>query len=107
MGSPSGKVEELRELVNDLLVPAFLEAFADAAVQMAAQEQPFELVDGALDGVGLLEDVHAVLVFLNHPANPLEMAFDVRETLQDVRLFCLHGARSRKPPPRGCGLSVR
>src|SRR5207248_1281707 len=72
--SPPREVEELRELLDDLLVTALLESLADAAVQMSGQQEAFELVDRALDRVGLLQDVDAILVFLDHPADALEMS---------------------------------
>src|SRR5215213_4312868 len=68
---------------------------------MAAQEQPIELVDGALDGVGLLQDIHAILVFLDHPADALEMPLDVRQPLEYVRFRCLHELGPSDPPQGG------
>src|SRR2546430_2607736 len=54
---PPGKLKQLPKLLEHLIVAPVAEALADAAIEMAAEQYALELVDVALDGVSLLEDV--------------------------------------------------
>ena len=92
---------------------------------MALEERGLERLERALDRVGLLDDVDAVLVVLDHLADALQVALDGGEAIQDLLLVGLHVVCSHppgegvshtayalrlaadKPTPRGRGYPVQ
>src|SRR6185437_2718904 len=86
----SGELEQLTELADHLGIAAFLEAGGYARGEVAFEQRAFEGFDGALDGVGLLEDIDAVDVLLDHLANTAQVALDRRQAVQDLFLVGLH-----------------
>src|SRR5260370_1699644 len=102
------QLEQLAQLADHLIVAALLESRGHAGSKMAFQERRFEGLQGALDGIGLLDNVDAVLVFLDHFADAFEVSFDGSQSVQDLFLVALHG-RARFgwlliPTPWGRGL---
>ena len=67
-----------------------LKPVRDAGREVALEQGRLERLQGALDGVGLLEDVDAVHVLLDHLADALEVALDGRQSIEDVLLVGLH-----------------
>ena len=49
---------------------------------MALQKRRLECLERSLDGVGLFDDVDAVLVVLDHFADAFEVTFDGRQTVE-------------------------
>jgi len=58
---------------------------ADAPLHMILQDEHGERVDGGTKRRGLLEDVHAILLPLDHPADPADLPFDAAETAEEDR----------------------
>ena len=102
------------------VVAAFLEAGRDARGEVALEERGLEGFERALDGVGLLEDVDAVLVLLDHLANALaggprwwrggsgsvscQLAWSSSPTpWEGVRKRYSASSSVCQPPPRGGG----
>ena len=50
-----------------------------AGLHVASEHELLQLFDGLPDGVGLLEDIDAVLVLLDHAAYAVEVSVDVAE----------------------------
>ena len=70
---------------------AVLDAGHDAAGQVLADDDAFELVDSALDRVGLFQDVDAIRALIHHPANPPHLALDSGKTAIDAfTILCSH-----------------
>src|SRR5262252_4334911 len=88
----SGELEQFTELADHLRVAPFLKTGGHARGEMAFEQRAFERLDGALDGVGLLEDVDAVDVLLDHFADATQVALDGRQAIKDVFLVGLHCA---------------
>ena len=66
-----------------VLLERFYDAMADEAVPRVAVEQPERhLVERRLHGVDLGQDVDAVAVFLDHPGQASDLAFDAVEPCQ-------------------------
>ena len=99
VGLPPGELEQLVKFLDDLRVAALAETLGHTAGEVALQQQRVKLVEGPLDRVGLLEDVHAVLVRLDHFADALEVALDRGQPLERVVLLCLHGSPRITLPP--------
>src|SRR5437867_3308799 len=94
------ELEQLVQLADHLGVAAFPEPGRDAAVQVPLEERRLERLQGALDGVALLEHVDAIRVLVDHLADALEVALDRGQPVQQVLLARLH---DRLPPPQGGG----
>src|SRR5919202_726598 len=119
----SGELEQFAELADHFGVTAVFEARGHTRPLVPLQVRALEGFDGALDGVGLLEDIHAVDVVLDHLANTAQVALDGGQAIQDLLLVGLHcysrprweGAawtipsseRVRQPPPTRDGLARR
>src|SRR5262245_47035914 len=72
---------------------------------MSGEECVLQLIDCALDGEGLLEDIDAIGVILDHLADTLQVPFNRREAIEHILLICLHVAfSSGSPTPWGGGL---
>src|SRR5437868_784190 len=78
------QVVELDEFLNHLLALSTSNAFRHARMQMALHQQPFQLLDGLAHRICLPQDIHTILVLLNHPANSTQMPLDVIESLEDL-----------------------
>src|SRR5215469_13777067 len=63
------QVIDLDELLDDRLFAASLDPLRHAAMQVILQDERLQLLDGLAHGEGLAQDVHAVLVFLDHLAD--------------------------------------
>src|SRR5579875_545382 len=105
VGLPSRELEQLVQLFHDLVAAALAETGGDAGGEVAFEQDAVELVEGALDGVGLLENVDAVLVLLDHLANAFNVALDIREPVENVFLFRLHAGLLDTQPPWGGSVS--
>src|SRR5207244_5195274 len=86
--------EEVGELFDHGVVATLLEPGGDAGREMPAQQLGLELLQRALDGERLLQDVDAVGVVLDHLADALDVTLDRCETRVELALLCLH----RMPP---------
>src|SRR5262249_33746017 len=106
LGFP-GKLEQLAELADHLVVAALVEAGPDTAVQVALQQDALQLVDGPLDRIGLFQDVDAVLILVDHLADPLQVALDVGQPPEYVRFGRLHDEWPRLVLPPGEGFRLR
>jgi hypothetical protein len=87
MGLPSLSVGELvegQQLIDDLLVAAVADALDGAGAEVAGEDDRLQLLEGAADGEGLLEDVDAVGVLLDHALDAVEVAVDVAEAFEAV-----------------------
>jgi copper chaperone len=69
-------------------------------LEMVFEQLGLQLLDGAPDRVGLLQDVDAILVVLDHSAHGAEMSLNCGEASADIGLkFWFH--LSSLPPGRG------
>jgi hypothetical protein len=50
------------------------------------EDEHGERIDGGAQGARLLEDVDAVLLALDHPADPADLALDPGEAADELRL---------------------
>ena len=88
--APDRSAERPADDVDDLLdVPvdiALLGGRPDAALDVVLEDEHRERVDGGAQGARLLEDVDAVLLTLDHPGDPADLALDAREPADELRL---------------------
>src|SRR4029078_2059348 len=80
----AGHFVEFAEFGEDLIVTTVADAFDDAGVEVAGEHDRFNLLDGASDGLGLLEDIDAVVIRLDHALDAGQVAFDKVDALEDV-----------------------
>src|SRR6266550_4069814 len=78
----------------------------DTAIQVIGKNDAVELFERALDSLGLLNDVNAVRIILNHPLHSAHMAFNRLEPVYKLLFFISHQCLPPKSPPRGVGPSV-
>src|SRR5262249_20423587 len=107
----AGCLEDLEQFRDHAL--ALLGIFAadggyHTAVEMPGQDKAVELVQRALDRLGLVEYVTAVGIVFDYPLNPAHMAFDGLEPVQQLVFVSVHLrvslCVSSHPLPRGMGL---
>src|SRR5258708_33834429 len=76
---------------------------------MTLEQRRLERLERPLDRVRLFDDVDAVLVFLDHLADALEMALNGGQAVQDLFFVALHGLALtllvRATHPRGEGVA--
>src|SRR5579859_7606775 len=74
-----------------------------AVVKMALEQQRSRLVDGALHGADLLDDVHTVAVLVDHPDDRAPVPLDAAQPGENLRLRPRvetgHGSRHSVLPP--------
>src|SRR3990170_3652936 len=97
---------QLHQLADHLVLATVANAGGDAGVEVALQDHRFHLLDGAADGVRLLEDLRTVLIILDHAADACQVALDVVESFEDAQPGgVFHSDRlSHNPYPLGGGL---
>jgi len=78
----------------------------DTAIQVIGKDDAVELFERALDSLGLLDDVNAVRIILNHPLDSAHMAFNRFEPVYELLFFISHRYLPPIPPPRGDGRSI-
>jgi hypothetical protein len=82
--------QEAPERCHELLRAFFAEALglgAEHAVpRMAVEEAERDLLEGALDGADLRDDVDAVAVFLDHALHAADLALDAAEPGDELLL---------------------
>lgn len=91
-----------------LLIVLLPQCLGGAGFEISVAEFPFELTNGPLDCKGLMEDVHAVGVFLHHPCDPSDVLLDRSQPIQGFlflpRLTRLCSACEFSPGQRACHL---
>src|SRR5215469_258779 len=98
------QVIELHQFLDDRVLAAAFDAFGHTAVQVPLQQQRLQFLDGLADGVGLAEDIHAILVLFDHLANAAEMALDIVQPLDHLSLFSTHRSLLLKSPTPWVGV---
>ena len=87
-GCPNRPPERAPDDVHDLLHVfvglAPLGGGADAALDVVLEDEDRERVDGGPEGGRLLEDVDAVLLPLDHPGDPADLAFHPRQAAGEL-----------------------
>ena len=75
------ELERLHEFLDGLLalLAAVLEHVGDMRAQVVLEQQAVQRFQRLLDGTGLRDDVHAVLLVLDHPRDAAQL------TLEDAR----------------------
>src|SRR3972149_4578620 len=82
--SPICYLVQLHQLADHLVLAAVADAGGDAGVEVALQDHRLHLLDGTAGSGGLLGDVRAVLVVLDHASDACQVALDVVEALEDA-----------------------
>ena len=89
-GTPNGPAQGPPDHVDDLLdVPvgvAVLRGRPHAALDVILEDEHRERIDRRSQRAGLLEDVHAVLLALDHSADAPDLALDAREPSHELGL---------------------
>jgi hypothetical protein len=88
--SSARKREQLLQLSQDLTVPTVPDPIRDAMGEMSPQQHLLELFDRALNRVGLLQDINAVRIFLDHLADAAKVTFNGVQAPEGIALRCLH-----------------
>src|SRR5439155_9241246 len=70
-----GPTDDVDHLVDIRIGFAMLGGRPHAALDVVLEDEDGEGVDGGPEGGGLLEDVDAVLLALDHPGDPADLAF--------------------------------
>ena len=78
---PANHVEHLLDVLVGL---APLRRRPDAALHVVLQDHDRDRVDRGPERGGLLEDVHAVLLALDHPSDPAHLALDPAEAADEL-----------------------
>jgi len=88
LGGLGGAVlEEGEKLTDDALALArglATDGGGDARLEVVLKEQRVHAANGALDRLKLLDDVHAVGVFVNHLDNAPQVAINTFQTVKDL-----------------------
>src|SRR6185503_11398554 len=101
------ELEYVAELVENLVLATTFESRGHAAGEVSAEELRLEALERPLDGVGLLQHVDAVRIFVHHPLDRLDVSFNARES-GGQRLLLFHMRRSYPSPGgRVCALCYR
>src|SRR5882762_547241 len=100
------ELEELAQLADHLVVTTFLESGRHARREVPFEQRRLECFECTLDRIRLFDDVHAVLVFLDHLADALQVTLNGGQAVQDLFLVALHRLELSSPflsPPRWGG----
>ena len=77
-------VYKLDQLLNDRLFTVAFNPLGYAGTQMSLQDNRFQFFQCFAYGIGLTQDVDAVLVFLHHLAYSRHMPLNVREPFEHI-----------------------
>lgn len=83
---PAQDIKQLVQLFPALLVIGGFQRGCDAVLDVTAKNLFLDLAKGRLDGAQLHEDVDAMPVLFNHPANAIDLAANAREAFLLVAL---------------------
>ena len=78
----------------------------DAGLQVPLEDQAVDLVQGALHGEALIDDIDAIRPPIHHALDATHVALDTFEAIhQPLSVFIVHRPAPKKtnPPPRGWG----
>src|SRR5689334_11838219 len=103
----ASEVIELNEFLDHFALTATLDALRHAAMQVILEDQGLQLLDGFADGVRLAQDIHAILVVLDHLADAAQVPLDIVQPLDDISLVGAHRSLLYPYPlGRGSGDSI-
>ena len=81
-----GPSHDVDDLVDVAICVAVRGGRSDATLDVVLEDEHRQGIDGGAQGARLLEDVHAVLLALDHPADPAHLALDAGEAAHELRL---------------------
>ena len=85
-GPAEGPADDVDDLVDVLIGLASRGRRAHATLNVVLEDEDRQRVDGGPQGARLLEDVDAVLLALDHPADAADLALDPGEPAHQLRL---------------------
>jgi hypothetical protein len=85
-GSTEGPADHVDHFVDVPIDLASLGRRPDAALDVVLEDEDRKGVDGSTQGAGLLEDIDAVFLALDHPADPADLALDPGKSAYELRL---------------------
>src|SRR5919206_5014500 len=85
-GPTQGAAHDVDYFLDVLLGVTVLRGGPHAALDMVLEDEHRERVDGGTERAGLLEDVHAVFLALDHPSDAADLALDPCEPPHELRL---------------------
>src|SRR5690348_14670247 len=97
------EVVELHQFGDNGLFAALTDALRHAAMQMVFEDQHLQLLNGFAHGIGLAQDVHAILVVADHLADAVQVPLDVIEAFEHVLFIGFHSSLLCSPLPPGYG----
>jgi hypothetical protein len=101
---PERPAHDIDDLVDVAIGLTALGRSPNAALDVILEDEDGQRIDGCPEGARLLEDVHAVLLALDHPAYPADLALDPREAAHELRLVAGIAVPEVVGGVVGCGL---
>src|SRR5436190_2296417 len=99
-----GSSHDVDDLVDVALGIALFRRGSNTALDVILEDQHRQRVDRGPQGAGLLEDVHAVLLTLDHPRDAPDLALDPRQPAEELGLvLCVAVTERGRPVVSGHG----